>query len=396
MKQKFNQFRRCLLILPALALALLGMLPLLTNTTYAAQVQNRSIQMSDSTPSGSGGGTNVTYNVSFQAQTTGAIQGVDIDFCGGGVSDTPIIGDSNCSLPTGMSLSGVGVSGVTGLSPTSGWSASVINSSHTVEVSNGSGASVTAPVTINFQLTGITNPSTNNKTFYARITTFATTAAAAAYTSSSPGSYVDYGGIALSTGYTITVTAKVMEQLTFCVSGATITTCSSTSTPAVNLGRVVGTNNILDSAAVYTGNVYTQTSTNASHGIAVTLKTTSSTTCGGLSSNGGTSCTYIPAVASGATTPQTITAGTAAFGMCVTPGASDTATAPYNNSGCTKYGLDDSSATKTVSTYGSQIFSSTGPMNQDNDTLTYAATASNTTPAGIYSTTNALIATGTF
>jgi hypothetical protein len=359
------------------------------------QVQTRSIQMSNSATSATG----VKYTVSFKVATTGVIQGVDVDFCGGNASDTPIIGDSNCTIPTGMSLSGVtATSPVTGLSPTTGWTAAVVNSAHTAALTNASGASVSSGATVTFELNGITNPSAAG-TFYARITTFATSGAASSYTSATPGAYVDYGGVALSTASPISVTAKVMETLTFCVSGSAIATdCSgSLTTPALTIGKTVGSNIILDSAAVYTANAYTQTSTNALGGVTVRLKTTGSATCAGLSSDGGSTCTKIPAVASGATTPQAITPGTAAFGMCVTPGsAGTTAAAPYNNVGCTSYGMDDSSATKTTSTYGSPIFSSASAVNKENDTLKYAATASLTTPAGIYSTNQALIATGTF
>jgi hypothetical protein len=387
----------------ALALLLMGATSvpvLLSGNAQAAQVTTRKVQMSDATP----GATGVKYTVSFVTGTTGNIQGINVDFCGGNASDTPIIGDSNCTIPTGFSLSGITVtSPTTGLNPNTGWSAAVINSSHTASITNGSAGSVTSGTTVTFEINGVTNPTATAvpgslKTFYARITTFATSAAAGSYTSGTPGSYVDYGGAALSIASSVQITAKVMETLTFCVSGSSITSCSSGLTsPSIDLGATVGSNVILDAAAVYTDDAFTQTSTNAVGGVIVRLKTTSSTTCAGLSRDSGATCTNIPAVASGASTPTTITAGTAAFGMCVTEGsANTTATGAYNSAGCTQYGMDDSSGTKTTSTYGSQIYSSTGPLNQENDTLTYAATASNTTPAGIYTSTQSLIATGTF
>jgi hypothetical protein len=395
MKNLKSTFARPLYGLAAVALLVAAVAPtLFSRNVEAAQVTTRSVKMSNATP----GATGVKYTVSFVVGTIGNIQGVNVDFCGGNASDTPIIGDSNCTIPTGMSLAGVTVtSPTTGLNPTTGWTASVINSSHTASITNASGASVSNGATVTFELNGITNPTATAvpgslKTFYARITTFATSAAAGSYTSGTPGSYVDYGGAALSVASSVQITAKVMETLTFCVSGSSITSCSSgLTTPSVDLGATVGSNVILDSNAVYTANAYTQTSTNASGGAIVRLKTTSSTTCAGLSRDSGATCTFIPAV--GGTTAA-ITAGTAAFGMCVTPGtANTTATSPYNHVSCTQYGMDNTAAT---GTYGSQIYSSTGPLNQENDTLKYAATASNTTPAGIYTSTQSLIATGTF
>lgn len=360
------------------------------------QVQSRLITLSSSTPSAS----NVTYKIGFKTATTGVIQGIAIDFCGGNVSDTPMLGDSNCTLPTGMVIGTTVTNPTTGLSPASTWAGAVVNSGHTLSVTNSSGASVAANTTIEFEVGGFTNASTTG-TFYARIATYDTTAGSAGYTSADPDAVdtvVDYGGIALSTVSPVNVTAKVMETLTFCASDASITTCATTTAPSINLGRTVGTQQILDTGAVYTDNAYTQLSTNAIHGAIVRLKTTSSSACGGLSKDSGVSCVNLPAVASGATTPVTIVAGTAAFGICVDPAdANTTAALPYNDSGCDgEYGLDDSSATKTTSTYGSPIFSTAGPVNQANDTLEYAATASNVTPAAIYTTTQSLIATGTY
>ena len=160
MKNITNVLQRANSLAAALALVVISSAAMLApaligHAAAVGQVTTRSIKMSDSTP----GATNVKYTVSFTIATTGVVKAVDVDFCGGGASDTPIIGDSNCSIPTGMSLAGVAVtSPVTGLSPTTGWTASVVNSSHTVDISNASGASITAPATVTFELTGITNP----------------------------------------------------------------------------------------------------------------------------------------------------------------------------------------------------------------------------------------------
>ena len=397
-----NSFRRSAAWLAATAFTVGAVLPALSpHTALAAQVQDRSITMSNATPAA----TAVTYKVSFEVQTAGVIEAVNVDFCDN--AGSPLIGDSNCSLPSGMSLGGVGFANIVGLDTTNGtWAVDVINSSHTVRLYNaGATASIAANTVVTFELTGITNP--NNAataaTFYGRILTYGDDTVAASYTSSAPGAYVDYGGIALSTSTPIQVTAKVMESLTFCVSDSTITDCTSgLVAPSVNLGSAVGSNFVLKPDAVYGDGVFTQLSTNALHGAIVSVKTTSSATCAGLSSDNGATCTSIPAVASGATTPTAITAGTAAFGMCVVAGGSTTVNAPYNGSNCaaangtTLWGMDDSSATEATSTYGSPLFHTTAAVNQENNGLKYGATASLTTPAGIYTTTQSLIATSTF
>jgi hypothetical protein len=183
----------------------------------------------------------------------------------------------------------------------------------------------------------------------------------------------------------------VEETLTFCVSGSPITSCGTTTSPSFAIGHTVGGTTILNTSAVDTNSIYTQTSTNAQSGIVVRLKNTSSATCGGLSMNGGTSCP-IPAAGAAAIT---LSAGTADLGLCITPGsANTTATAPYNTAGCTKYGLDDTSGTSVLATYGSPLFSSSGALNQENDTLTWAAAASPLTPAGNYTTIYSVVCTG--
>jgi hypothetical protein len=122
----------------------------------------------------------------------------------------------------------------------------------------------------------------------------------------------------------------------------------------------------------------------------VALKVTSSTTCAGLSRDSGSTCGIPGKGAFGA-----ITAGTAAFGLNVADGTGGTGTVSHNaNYGTTagSYGM----GTATYGTYGDPIESSTGACANVNSLLTYGATASTTTPAGVYSTTESLIATGTF
>ena len=253
-------------------------------------------------------------------------------------------------------------------------------------------------------------------TFYGRMYTYADStfgSTSTAYTSPTVlGNYMDYGGIALSTNQIITITARVQEQLTFCVSGAAPATWTTTSdcsdaqaavAPALILGHGAPTA-ILDNSATDTGTVYSQISTNALFGAAVAMRN-SNTTCGGLSADGGVTC-GIPAANGGANTPAAITPGTAAFGMSVTNGTlgtggigTVTADANYNDGTATHYGMD----TETVAdpgavtgTFGDRVIYTNSPCYRINNAYTFAATASLTTPAGIYTANMDLIATGTF
>lgn len=386
------------------------------------QIQSRSIMMSDSAASGGtittgvGSGTNVTYRATFTAASSYTLKGIVLDFCSG-TGGTPFIGDSTCSAPTNFtvgaspSLDGsnytVGASTTTGIGAT-GWTATSINSGQTLELSNSTGVAVTSGTAYTFAISGITNPS-DLGIFYGRLMTYTSTVGT--YTHGSPGSYQDYGGFALSTANTVQVTAKVQETITFCVLGGvpnpspppdhtapTSCTDAGATAPAILLGH--GTNDTLDGTAVDTNQVYTFISTNALHGVNVRMHNSNS--CGGLSVDHGSTC-GIPATNGGAATTPTSSAGamqpgTAAFGVAVATGGGTTVSQPYDGDPASNYyGLDTTtSGANTTTTFGSTVLTSPGPLNNVMNTWQFAATANNTTAAGIYTATLAVIATGTF
>jgi hypothetical protein len=331
------------------------------------QVSTRSITMSDSAPSTAG----ASYKVAF---TPGqAFQEMIVDFC----SDTPFIGSTCAYSPATTPVTTSVASSVgTGSSDGSG--------AHTVKVVGITGTAANTPFTLT--LTGLTNPTTVG-TFYARIVTYATggatnyTVATTSGGTTSPGTtsqYLDYGGIALSTASVITVTAKVMESLSFCVY---IATCGDT--PSITLGH--GTNTILDTTAVDTSGVSWSVSSNAKSGVSIAMKGAT------LTSGSNT----IPAAGA---TAVAFTAGTPDFGVRISAlgtGFSQADPTAYG-AAAGSYGFDTSSANNVTSTYGQVIATSTAPINSSTSTLTFAATAGNTTPAGIYTSSDQLIATGTF
>ncbi len=362
MKIQYRGFRRPLYAAAALVLSVAALLPVLSHRAIAAQVTSRSIQMSNS----NGGANPTTYKIKF---TTGSannpLQGIVVDFC----LETPLIGDSNCTKPTGFSVGTPSVTVVSGITGT--WTAGQLNTNRTLTLTNGSGGNVASGTAIEFDLTTATNPAAENTSFYARILTYSTTTGATNYTAATPGSYTDYGGVALSTGKVINITARVMESLSFCVYK---TTC--TDDPSFTLGH--GTNNILDTTAVDTQTVNFSLSTNAQTGATVRVKGNIPT----ANSND------IDSVGASATA---MVAGTEAFGLRISTAGSATAVAPYNHA--SNYAFD---TTATTGTYGDDLATVSGPVNNSVTTLTYAATAGNTTAAGIYTAAHQLIATGQF
>lgn len=362
MKIKNRRLRRAVYTASALALAVATLIPGLSAKVSAAQVTSRSIQLSDSTA----GTTGVSYHVKFTTATTGVIQGIVVDFC----DTTPLIGDASCTKPTGFSVGTPTVTVTGGITGT--WVAGQLNTNRTLTLTNGTGGSVSASTVVDFTLTTATNPTTANHTFYARVLTYATSGGATGYVAGTEGSYIDYGGVALSTATPIVITARVMESIAFCVYK---TTCGDD--PSFTIGNA---SNVLDTAAVYTKTVNFSLSTNAQSGADIFLK-------GGTLTSGANT---IPAKGA---TAGAITAGTAAFGLYLsTLGTNVTATSPYSST-ASNYALD---TTNTSSTYGQQVAGMSGPTNSSVSTVTYGATASNTSAAGIYTATHQLIATGRF
>lgn len=397
------KFNRNILRRPAAIVSAIGLLasvaaPAVINGVASAsnQVTGRSISMSDSTPDA----TNVTYALTITVPD--ASQSLIVDFC----QESPIIGGA-CTTPVGFDASGAAYSSSgSGTVPGSGGAGAAatgfslgstgVGAPSANHLAISSATATTAATKYTFYFTGIHNP-TGVGTFYARVYTFTNAtydSGGTGYaTPAAPGDYVDYGGFALSTANNVTITAIVMESITFCVSKLAPGPGCGTSgqvvtTPALTLGH--GTPQALGTSAVDTDTAFTQLSTNALSGAVISLKTTSSTTCAGLSRDGGTSC-GIPGVGGFGV----ITAGTANFGLNVADGTGGTGTVTHNaNYGTTagSYGMGSNA----TSTYGDPIESSSGATDSVNSQLTYAATASSTTPAGVYTTTEALIATGTF
>lgn len=382
-----NKFKKSGYLLIAYLLAFsTGSYLFIGHAIAAGVLTTRSIKISSSNP----GQTKVQYVVKFTPGTSTNIGGVVIDFC----QQDPIPGDT-CGSITGFTTS-FGTNLTTGtLTGASGFTLDASSTSTTLMMTNATpqAFSTGTPITITFgdgSTTGLTNPTTANSTYYARILTFSTQAAARAYTSTVPGTYVDSGGIAMSTTSQLSITAKVEEQLSLCIyDGAN---CAAGVTGPV----VLGTNGVLDASNAYTNvSGKFQASTNASQGMTIYEYGTTLT----ATSTGYT----IAAIGASAAASNP---GSEQFGLCVaTSGGSVTATAPYNNANCSSVTTGanqagtaqfafDSAAMSTLG--GDQIAGSTSPSATTTGTLAYLANIAPTTKAGSYSTTQTFIGVGTF
>lgn len=374
-----------------------------TENADAAILPNRLIRISSSAASA----TSVTYHVEFDVGSSGNVQGIVIDFC----DETPIIGDTTCSAPAGFDLTGGSTVAVSGQSDGTGGTANLstfttaaaANSGRTLTLTAAAPVSLTANDTAYFDITTVTNPNTTNEAFFARIYTYATSAAASGYSVATPGAYVDAGGVALSTAQQITVTAKVAERLVFCVYTIGVgDNCEGGDESGSNV--VLGDDNgVLSPLGPFVNREakYSIT-TNASGDAVVTFK--GATLTSGLNT--------IDAIGA---TPATVTSGGAEqFGLCVfeSSGSGMTIDAVYDGgagsecsgttqtAGTTSTGGDNSAefafdVTEAATTYG-DVLATKPAGDYSTGVLVLASNISNSTEAGIYTTVLTFIATGTY
>ncbi len=387
------ELKRLFAVFVGLVVGFLFIVQFVPGIASAGQVSTRSITLSDSTPAATG----VTYAVTFTPATSVTHPDVIIDFC----SNDPLVGDT-CTATAGTDTPNFGSA-----TASSGWTLSTIGSGRGVKLTTTT-LSFTNGTPVTITLSNVTNPS-NTATFYGRILTYLT-GGAGTNTSASPGSYVDYGGTALSTASNITITSKVFETLTFCVYQSSCGTAPSLTLGDPTTGALSTSNAYVNSNAQYT------LATNASNGVNVTMLGTTLCRSTGANCATGASQYTISSVGTTSTPPNTgteaISTGTEQFGMCADKNSSTalTVNTTYNDTvnnchgittgiytGTSLFGFNDtSSAGGTNSTGGSQVISSTGAVPSMSGSFTFMGDIAPTTEAGLYTTTLKMIATGTF
>jgi hypothetical protein len=409
----------------AAVIASAALLPamLLNGSASGAQLNNRFIDMSASqTSEGSGRdggdafGQDVTYSVNFDLGTAhGNLEGVVIDFC----SNTPIIGDP-CTAPTGFDVN-EGTLAIANLVGATSLTIDAATDANTLILTNATGDNLASAATVSFDMgstgaaDGVTNPSTTG-TFYARILTYTDSAVAAAYDPETPGANVDDGGIALAVANELTVTARVQEVLEFCIGTDTASTglgnvagddCTDVAGTDLSLG-VVDSNSVATTSNIDVPNDgVAMIRTNALNGAAVYYKAEQDNASGQLKISGST-CSGVsladPCFNSAGDTVQTaIVAGTEMFGMTLRD-RNNTSGGATNALTCDSiYDGDGSCGTGAVTGYAwldtgafDTIASSTGPIDDEKVSIEFAATASPTTPTGLYTVTANFVATSTF
>ncbi len=380
----------------------------------AAQITERKITMSTSQRAATG----VSYAVSFKPATSITATGMVVEFC----ANSPLVG-SSCTAPAnGNTLEGfVGNTG----SVSGSWVIDGTSDANTLILTH-SGATLTAGSTFTVTVSGVTNPtydSVQPATFYARILTY--TGSPTGYTSTSPGSYTDQGGIALTTNNQLQVDARVQEELEFCVgtvdntvisNATTPANCSaapfSSATPTVDIGTISSTTTSISPIAVSSGgnnmNGAAMIRTNAVNGATITYFAEQETGSGRLKVAGAT-CTGSSGFDAGSgVTDQ-------CFGSSSTQGDFSTAGEKFGMTSSDVFrptGSTTTNLTRDASYDGDGTAASGFAWQQDGTTTTlatsstvmdyemlllrFAARTSATTPTGSYSVTSTYVATSTY
>jgi len=287
-------------------------------------------------------------------------------------------------------------------------------------LSDATGVAGTTGQSVTFDITNVTNP-TSNGTFYGRIITYTDSIVAAAYAPGIPGTLQDDGGIALSVANELTITARVQETLEFCVGtndAGTNSNCTDISGTAIDLG-------VVDSASPTTSvsNAgLAMITTNAANGAAIYYKTEQDTASGKLKQAGETCIDNVSTIdacfnSAGTTRAQIATSSDGErFGMAISSidtsngGATtnlicdDNYTIETANTTCsaltpapdaTGYAWDDTGAFDVIATSDGAAIT-TSVLDHEMLNLQFAAQAAVTTPTGLYTVTANFVATSTF
>lgn len=356
-----------------LSIAVLG-LPFLPLPVSASQITTRSLTLiAGTTDGGSMPGGVVNHQLDFTVNTSGSVGSIKFEYC--------TLAATTCVTPTGLVTTAAALgaqSGATGFS--------IVNTTNGSPYLTRSASAITAPQALSYRLDGITNPTDANKTFYVRITTYAST--------DTTGSITDSGVVAASTANQIIITGTMPESLVFCT-GATVGTtggvpdCTTATAGSIAFDRLFSPTD----TAVTTSQM--AASTNAGSGYNITVNGTTLT-------SGANTITAMATAGIGVRNSSqfgmnlranTTATSTPAFGIDVAPAANTT---NYRGQPLTGYNTIDTFkfvSGDSVANSGNAVL---GPTDQQIYTVSYIANVPGSQPAGTYTTTLTYICTATF
>lgn len=326
---------------------------LVSQPVWAAEITDRSLTLSNSAPNATG--VNYSFNLTVPSNTI--IQSYSAEIC--------TTAYNSCTTPSGFDAgSATLLSQPSGFGDSSGWSA---DSSDAGKIRMQHGSNSNSPgssQSVTFD--GITNPSSTNFEYFARITTYSN----ADYTGE-----IDTGVVAVSTATQIDLTGTVPPILTFCVGTSISSDCSSATGNSLDFGEFSPT-----SASTATSQM--RANTNGGGGYVITVNGTTLTS--------GTNS--IPALS----TQTASNPGTSQFGMNLRNNTTPNVGSDPMGSGIGTYNSNYGTADQFRFVDGDTVAQAAQETNSNTFTSSYIANIEPSQAAGTYSTTLTYICTATF
>lgn len=217
------KLRRLFIVAVAAFLMSSGAVPLFFRGHASAygQIASRSVTPSSGIP----GKTNVTYNFTFTLASTSQVEYLKFIACNAPAVYAYPGNTGNCVAPTGLDFSGATIGTQPGWQGTNNFAVDSVGAndclagaSHkNVICASRTDAAAQTTTSRSISFSTLTNPTTNNFSFYIGIYTY----------SGLTGSYqsadlVDFGAVATAVTQTLTTNAAVAEVLQFCVGSTTV------------------------------------------------------------------------------------------------------------------------------------------------------------------------------
>jgi hypothetical protein len=344
------------------------------HSAFAAQITTRSLLLQPGiSDGGSKPGGTVNHFFTFTVPTTASIGSIQFLYC--------TLAAGTCTTPTGLVTTSTTYgteSGATGFA--------LVNTTNGAPYITRAAASIAASTVLSYQLKSVINPTTANKTFYARITTFTSTNATTGAT--------DAGVVAASTTTQIVLSGTMPESLVFCTGGTISTTggvpdCTTATSGAVSFNQLFSPTDTASATSQMAA------STNAGSGYNITVAGPTLTS----GSNTITAMTIAGVGIHGVSQfgmnlkANTIATTTVATGIEVAPAANGT---NYRGEAIPNYATVDSFKYTTVDNVANSANGGASGTDAQIFTVSYIVNVPGSQPAGTYTTTLTYVCTPTY
>lgn len=383
--------------LTGLIVLMLGMIlqEFVVGSASASQITTRSLTLQTATDGGSLPSGVVNHYFQFTLPTTSSsIGSIKFLYC-----TLPGKPTDPCSTPVGLDTLSAGITvDTTGSDISTGWT--LVNTT----APNGAPYITHAAVTpttgvMKVKLSGVTNPSAANTTFFVRIASYAST--------DGTGAVTDSGTVAASTANKVVLNGTMPESLVFCTGAAIFQTGGVPDCSTATASDNIQFNQLFSPTSTSWAVSQMAASTNAGSGYVVTVGGATMTSGGNtITAIGGTATTsqigtrqfgmnlvtdttpavnYTPLTGSGGTGDITPAADGANYMGAAAPNFNTTNNYAFDAAALNVVAKSDNSTGLTPSPSNAQIFTST-----------YIVNVSGNQPAGDYQTTLTYICTPTF